>query len=111
MEVISLVRRNGRERPRSPEGGMPVAVNLSCLTRSQRTIWDDLFPRLGQWTDGDICQATFLELWSFGFMCMLEGDDPNWHPELAKELSTYGRILKEYGENLRSAREGADTDG
>jgi hypothetical protein len=56
---------------------------------------------------GAICQATFLELWSFGYICMLELVEgaPDWPPELERDLAEYGRMLNEYMENVRAARE------
>jgi hypothetical protein len=104
MEVISLTERRSRVRPRDEEGGIPVAVDLACLTPEQRELWDENFSDLNEWAEGTICQATLLELWSFGYMCMLDGGVPNWPPDLARELSDYGRGLREYMENMRAAR-------
>jgi hypothetical protein len=104
MEVISLTGRRSRVRPRDEEGGIPVAVDLACLTPEQREVWDENFSDLAEWTEGTICQATLLELWSFGYMCMLDCGVPNWPPELARELADYGRQVGEYMENMRAAR-------
>jgi hypothetical protein len=104
MEVISLTGRRSRVRPRDEEGGIPVAVDLACLTPEQRELWDENFSDLTEWTEGTTCQATLLELWSFGYVCMLDCGVPNWPPELARELSEYGRQVGEYMENMRAAR-------
>jgi hypothetical protein len=97
----------GRVRPRDEEGGVPVAVDLSCLTPAQRGLWDEHLPRLEQWTEGTICQTTRLELWSFGYVCALEDEPPRWPPDLARDLSDYGRMLRTYMGNLRRGREEA----
>jgi hypothetical protein len=104
MEVIRLAGRQRPVRPRDEEGGVPVAVDLACLTPEQRKLWDENFSNLDQWTTGTVCHATLLELWSFGYMCMLDCGVPNWPPELASELGDYGRGLREYMQNLRTAR-------
>jgi hypothetical protein len=91
-------------RLRDDQGGIPIEVDLSCLTPEQRRLWDESFPKLAQWTDGSICQATVLELWSFGYMCMLDTDSPRWPSEVAEQLWEYSRMLNEYRENMRRAR-------
>jgi hypothetical protein len=90
-------------RPRDQEGGIPVAFDLACLTPEQRELWDESFSELDEWTEGTICQATLLELWNFSYICMLDVGAPNWPPELARELSEYGRQLGTYMENMRAA--------
>jgi hypothetical protein len=72
--------RAGSVRPRDEEGGVAIAVDLDCLTAEQRQLWNERLPELKQWTDGSMCQATLLELRSFGHICMLETDAPNWRP-------------------------------
>lgn len=105
MEVISLDEQRGRVRPRDEEGGIPVAVDLACLTPEQRLLWDENFQRLDEWTEGTICQATMLELWNFGQICVLDGGGvPSWPPELARELAHYGGMVQEYMANVRAAR-------
>jgi len=106
MEVTSLTSRTGRQRPRDEQGGVPVAVDLACLTPEQRELWDENFSHLDEWTEGTICQATLLELSSFGYVCALEVGAPRWPSELARELSDYGRQLRTYTENVRAARRG-----
>ena len=92
----------GPSRPRDEEGGIPIDVDLSCLTAEQRQLWDEHFPELRRWTEGSICQATLLELWSFGQICMLDAVDfPKWPPQVAEQLDEYARMLREYLENMR----------
>jgi hypothetical protein len=97
-----LTRLNSRLRPPDEQSGTPLKVDLDCLTAVQRELWDESFPGLKEWTEGTICQATRLELASFGYMCMLECDAPVWPPELTEDLSDYGRGLKQYRENMRA---------
>jgi hypothetical protein len=91
-------------RPRDEQGGGPISVDLACLTSEQRKLWDETFPHLNAWTDGTTCQATRLELWSFEYICMLEGDQPSWPPDLQADLGEYARMLQEYRANIRAAR-------
>ena len=96
---------NGRVRPRD-EGGAPFELDLRFLTPDQRRLWDENFPTLKRWTHGSICQVTMLDLWSFAHICMLEGDRPQWPPELGEKLNGYAVALREYRENMRRAQRG-----
>ena len=96
---------NGGVRPRDEEGGQPITVDLACLTPAQRVVWDETFPDLKQWTEGGICQATRLELWSFEHICLLQDEHPRWPPDLKADLAEYARMLQEYKANIQAARE------
>jgi len=78
---------------------------ISCPTPELRQLWDEHMSELEPWTEGSICQATLLELWSFGQICILDAADfPKWPPEIADQLSEYARMLQEYMENMRRAK-------
>lgn len=71
-------------------------------------MWDHTFPRLSAWTQGSICQATWLELFTFDQICMLEGyGSPPWPPAIAEDLDRYTGMLGQYKENMREARMGS----
>ncbi len=98
-------QQNGRVRAPDEQGGMPFPFDIGCLTVEQRELWDEWFARLGEWTVGDVCQVTMLELWSFGYLCMLElGAIPAVAPELDARLRDYGQKLATYARDVRQSR-------
>ncbi len=98
-------QQNGRVRSFDEQGGTRFAFDITCLTVEQRELWDEWFARLGEWTTDDICQVTMLELWSFGYLCMLDlGDTPAVAPELDARLRDYGQKLAAYARDVRQSR-------
>lgn len=92
-----------RIRPYDQQGGQPLRVDLACLPDEQRRLWDKFLPGTAQWTEGTICQATRLELWTFGYACMLDGLTPAWPRAVEEAVADYARLLREYMANVRAA--------
>ncbi len=98
-------QQNGYARSSDEQGGTPFAFGITCLTSEQRELWDEWFARLAEWTAEDICQVTMLELWSFGYLCMLElGDTPAVPPRLDARLRDYGQKLATYARGVKEHR-------
>ena len=93
-----------RVRPHEKQGGQPIPVELAFLTKEQRKLWDRHFPHLSTWTHGTRCQATCLELLNFDYICILDDEPPRWPPHTRAVLGEYGRMVRDYMSNVKTAR-------